>query len=111
MPKYIRFPGGSSNQVSKKYCHKIKEVVNRGYQYYDWNEDSEDGSGQLSVKQLIKNATASTEKNIMLLFHDANGKENSLKAIGPVIQYYQNKGYVFKGIDDSSFVVHHSVNN
>lgn len=59
MPKYIRFPGGSSNQVSKKYCHKImskltKEVVNRGYQYYDWNEDSEDGSGQLSVKQLIK---------------------------------------------------------
>ena len=47
----------------------------------------------------------------MLLFHDANGKENSLKAIGPVIQYYQNKGYVFKGIDDSSFVVHHSVNN
>lgn len=116
VPKYIRFPGGSSNQVSKKYCHKImskltKEVVNRGYQYYDWNEDSEDGSGQLSVKQLIKNATASTEKNIMLLFHDANGKENSLKAIGPVIQYYQNKGYVFKGIDDSSFVVHHSVNN
>ena len=72
VPKYIRFPGGSSNQVSKKYCHKImskltKEVVNRGYQYYDWNEDSEDGSGQLSVKQLIKNATASTEKNIM--FH------------------------------------------
>lgn len=116
IPKYIRFPGGSSNQVSKKYCHKImskltKEVINRGYQYYDWNEDSEDGSGELSVKQLIKNATASTENNIVLLFHDANGKENSLKAIGPVIQYYQNKGYVFKGIDDDSFVVHHSVNN
>lgn len=116
IPKYIRFPGGSSNNVSKKYCHKImskltKEVINRGYQYYDWNEDSEDGSGQLSVKQLIKNATASTDNNIILLFHDANGKENSLKAIGPVIQYYQKKGYVFKGIDDSSYVVHHSVNN
>lgn len=116
VPKFIRFPGGSSNNVSKKYCHRImskltKEVINRGYQYYDWNEDSEDGSGQLSVKQLIKNATASDENNIILLFHDANGKENSLKAIGPVIQYYQNKGYVFKGIDDSSYVVHHSVNN
>lgn len=116
IPKYIRFPGGSSNNVSKKYCHRImtkltKEVINRGYQYYDWNEDSEDGSGQLSVKQLIKNATASNDNNIILLFHDANGKENSLKALGPVIQYYQKKGYVFKGIDDSSYVVHHSVNN
>ena len=116
IPKYIRFPGGSSNKVSKKYCHKImskltKEVINRGYQYYDWNEDSEDGSGELSVKQLIKNATASTDNNIILLFHDANGKENSLKALGPVIQYYQKKGYVFKGIDDNSYVVHHSVNN
>lgn len=116
VPKYIRFPGGSSNNVSKKYCRKImskltKEVINRGYQYYDWNEDSEDGSGELSVKQLIKNATASNDNNIILLFHDANGKENSLKAIGPVIQYYQKKGYVFKGIDDSSYVVHHSVNN
>lgn len=116
IPKYIRFPGGSSNKVSKKYCHKImskltKEVINRGYQYYDWNEDSEDGSGELSVKQLIKNATASTDNNIILLFHDANGKENSLKALGAVIQYYQKKGYVFKGIDDNSYVVHHSVNN
>ena len=116
VPKYIRFPGGSSNKVSKKYCTKImskltKEVINRGYQYYDWNEDSEDGSGELSVKQLIKNATASNENNIILLFHDANGKESSLKALGAVIQYYQNQGYVFKGIDDNSYVVHHSVNN
>ena len=116
VPKYIRFPGGSSNNVSKEYCYKImtkltKEVINRGYQYYDWNEDSEDGSGELSVKQLIKNATAAKDNNIILLFHDANGKENSLEALGPVIEYYQDKGYVFKGIDDSSYVVHHSINN
>ncbi len=116
IPKYLRFPGGSSNQVSKKYCYKImtkltKEVLNRGYQYYDWNEDSEDGSGELSVKQLVKNATASNDNNIILLFHDANGKENTLKALGQVIQYYQNKGYQFKGIDNSSYVVHHSVVN
>lgn len=116
VPKYIRFPGGSSNNVSKEYCYKImtkltKEVVNRGYQYYDWNEDSEDGSGELSVKQLIKNATAAKDNNIILLFHDANGKENSLEALGSVIEYYQDKGYVFKGIDDSSYVVHHSINN
>ena len=88
-----------------------KEVINRGYQYYDWNEDSEDGSGALSVKQLIKNATAAKDNNIILLFHDANGKENSIEALESVIKYYQSKGYVFKGIDDSSYVVHHSVSN
>ena len=36
-PKYIRFPGGSSNTVSRKYTPGIlttlsKEVINRGYQ-------------------------------------------------------------------------------
>src|SRR5699024_8931981 len=39
--KLIRFPGGSSNTISKKYSEGImstltKEVLNKGYQYYDW---------------------------------------------------------------------------
>lgn len=116
IPKYIRFPGGSSNQISKQYCQKImtkltKEIVNRGYQYYDWNEDSKDGSGNLDANELFENATKSDENNIVLLFHDANGKESSVEAIEKVIIYYQQKGYVFKGINDDSYVVHHSVNN
>ena len=45
VPHYIRFPGGSSNTVSRRYCQGImstltKEVVEKGYQYYDWNGDS-----------------------------------------------------------------------
>lgn len=116
MSKYVRFPGGSSNQVSKQYCNNImakltKEILNRGYQYYDWNSDSKDGSGTLSVKQLVENATTSNENNIVILFHDANGKENSLKAVEQVIIHYQQRGYVFKAINDQSFVVHHTINN
>ena len=47
VPHYIRFPGGSSNTVSRRYCQGImstltKEVVEKGYQYYDWNGDSTD---------------------------------------------------------------------
>ena len=50
VPHYIRFPGGSSNTVSRRYCQGImstltKEVVEKGYQYYDWNGDSTDASG------------------------------------------------------------------
>ena len=49
VPCFIRFPGGSSNTVSKKYTAGImstlvQEVQNRGYQYYDWNGSSGDGS-------------------------------------------------------------------
>lgn len=116
IPKYVRFPGGSSNQISKQYCQKImtkltKEIINRGYQYYDWSEDSKDGSGNLNADELFENATKSNENNIVLLFHDANGKESTVAAIEKVIIYYQQKGYIFKGIDDDSYVVHHSVNN
>lgn len=53
-PNIIRFPGGSSNTVSKKYCEGVMtEVTNRaldeGFKYFDWNVDSEDsGSARTS---------------------------------------------------------------
>ena len=43
--KLIRFPGGSSNTVSRQYCPGLmtkltKAVQEKGYQYFDWNCDS-----------------------------------------------------------------------
>ena len=48
-PRYIRFPGGSSNTVSRHYSAGImsrltKMVQEKGYQYYDWNVSSGDAS-------------------------------------------------------------------
>lgn len=116
VPKYIRFPGGSSNNVSKKYNVGImsvltKDVLKQGYQYYDWDISSGDGKGTLSANQLIKNATAGTDNNIVILCHDANGKENTVKALPSIIKYYQDKGYRFAGINDTSYVPHHTVHN
>ena len=47
--KIIRFPGGASNTISRRYSPGImsiltKEVLNRGYRYYDWNVSSGDVS-------------------------------------------------------------------
>ena len=44
---YIRFPGGSSNTISKRYSKGImsritKTAKQRGYKYYDWNVDDDD---------------------------------------------------------------------
>ncbi|MGX8775022.1 MAG: immunoglobulin-like domain-containing protein, partial [Bacillota bacterium] len=56
----IRFPGGSSNTVSKDYCKGImsdlvKEVQKEGFMYTDWNVDSTDASGNnISSKRLIE---------------------------------------------------------
>lgn len=116
VPKYIRFPGGSSNNISKQYNVGImsvltKDVIKQGYQYYDWDISSGDGKGSLSVNELIKNATVGTDNNIVILCHDANGKENTVKALPSIIKYYQDKGYRFAGINDSSYVPHHTVHN
>ena len=49
VPCYIRFPGGASNTVSRKYTEGImseltQKVLEKGYQNYDWNISSGDGS-------------------------------------------------------------------
>src|SRR5699024_3282268 len=49
VPCFIRFPGGASNTVSAEYTPGImteltRKVQEKGYQYYDWNVSSGDGS-------------------------------------------------------------------
>lgn len=117
VPKYIRFPGGGSNTVSKKYCIGImttltKEVQKRGYQYYDWNASTGDASGNnIAVSSLVKQGTVSKANNIMILAHDTQAKSTTVDALPKIIEHYQALGYTFKGIDDNTFTPHQHVNN
>ena len=117
VPKYVRFPGGSSNTVSRKYCPGImtvlsRELINRGYQYYDWNGDSTDASGNnVAVSKLIANATSSKANNINILFHDTAAKSTTVQALPAIIENYKARGYRFEAITDSSFVPHQGINN
>lgn len=114
---YIRFPGGSSNRISKNYCHGImsqltREVIKQGYQYYDWNGDTTDASGNhIPTATIIKQATSETHQNIVLLAHDTDAKDTTVAALPSIIQYYKEKGYQFLGIDDESYYVHHDIQN
>lgn len=116
-PHYIRFPGGSSNQISKQYNIGImsaltKRVIDEGYQYYDWNCGTGDATAHLvSVNKIIQSATHSSHNNIIILAHDTNTKTTTVEALPTIIQYYLNKGYKFKAIDDYSFTCHHHVKN
>ena len=117
VPCFIRFPGGSSNSISKNYTLGIMsalvgEVQARGYQYYDWNVSSGDGSDH-TADDLVYFATeeASKYENIVLLMHDSATKQTSVEALPRIIEYYQERGYTFEAIDRTTFVPHHGVNN
>lgn len=117
VPHYVRFPGGSSNTISRRYCQGImstltKKVIEKGYQYYDWNGDSTDASGNhVAVAKLIRNGTLCHDNNVMILCHDTQAKDTTVQALPSIIEHYKNLGYVFKGIDDATYAPHQSVNN
>lgn len=118
-PFILRFPGGSSNTVSKDYCKGImtqltKLVQKENYYYSDWNVDSTDASGNnVPVKKLI----ASVEENCdpetynIILMHDSDAKGTTAKALPKIIEWAQEEGYVFKAMAPGSPTVHHRVNN
>lgn len=114
----IRFPGGSSNMVSSETSQGIMsrlvdEVHDKGYEYFDWNVDSTDASGNgVPAATLVANAKSGIGMDrAVILFHDAAAKSTTVEALPAVIKAYQDAGYVFRGLTVDSFPVHHHVNN
>lgn len=90
----------------------VNEVHNRGYEYYDWNVSSSDASGSsVSTNKIISSSCVSWSGSKMILFHDTYGKDTTVKALPSIIEYYLDRGYTFKAIDDSTPGFHHGVNN
>lgn len=115
--RLIRFPGGSSNTISRKYVPGLmtkltKEVQNQGYQYFDWNCDSTDASGNnVPEGKLVSEATSSSAKHINILMHDTDAKDTTVKALPKIIEHYRQQGYAFKELTKDSYAPHHHVNN
>ena len=114
--KIIRFPGGSSNTVSKKYLSGImtfltKDVVNKGYRYYDWNISSGDAGETTSASGVYNNVIRSLSKNKanMILMHDI--KPYTRDALRNIIKYGKKNGYTFAKITMSTPMITHHVNN
>ncbi len=115
----IRFPGGSSNTASKKYCEGImsflsKDVIEKGYYYFDWNVDSGDADGnRVPADKIISNIkNGPTQKeNIVVLMHDADVKTTTVEALPQIIEFYASNGYTFSNITENTPAVHHGVKN
>ena len=114
--KIIRFPGGSSNTISRNYKIGIMselttEVLNRGYRYYDWNVDADDAGKAYTKEQVYNNVTShlSHQRSNMVLMHDV--KYQTKSAIRDIIRYAKANGYTFKKIEMNTYMIRHYVNN
>lgn len=116
--KIIRFPGGSSNTISRKYQEGImtyltNEVTNRGYIYFDWSISSGDAGGAKTKTDVYNNVTKklSKDKTNVVLMHDYENNYKTLEAIRDIIRYGKDNGYTFEVITSNTPRVVHHVNN
>ena len=110
-PAGYRFPGGSSNSVSKIPMKEfIKVLDERGITYYDWNIVSGDATNPMLPKEkIIENSLSDLceFEEAMILFHDLSNKTSTVEALPEIIEAIQEKGIPIVPIDDETIVIHH----
>lgn len=88
--KVYRFPGGSSNTVSRIDMHEFADyLADQEITYFDWNISSGDGGSELlSVDALVENCTADIEKHevSVILMHDSTRKRTTVEALPKIIE-------------------------
>lgn len=111
-PRYYRFPGGSSNTVSKVDMQKLITYLNeKDIVYMDWNIASGDAiSGQLSKESILNNCLEKIDSmnECVILFHDAKEKNSTVEALPMLIEQMLVRGdTVFLPITDGTVPVQH----
>jgi len=113
--KMFRFPGGSSNTVSKGtpgiMTQLVKQANEKGLTYFDWNVASGDAGATKSSATVLQNCKvgAANFKNAVILCHDV--KEYTVNAMDEFITWGLQNGYAFAALTPESDGAHHQVNN
>ena len=114
----IRFPGGSSNIVSRFnpgiMTRLTQQVTDKGYVYFDWNVVSGDANrGGATAQQIINNCRKVSKKSdaVIVLMHDSAEKRTTVEALPEVIAYYKAAGCKFATITESTPPAHQRVAN
>lgn len=114
----IRFPGGSSNTVSKNYCtgimtEAVEYFSSTDFIYFDWNVDSQDAGGTTSADGVFENVTSAIKpgRNNIVLMHDSGNKYHTLQALQSIIDWAIAEGYEFKAITEETKPVTHKIAN
>ena len=119
-PTFLRFPGGSSNTISRNYCRGVmtrlvKTVGGRGYSYFDWNISSGDAECPPPSYTYIRNkvlASAADKNSACILMHDSNDKATTVQALPEIIEGMMRMGYSIEPLKPDTYGYHHrNLNN
>lgn len=115
-PTIVRFPGGTSNTISNKYCSGImtaltKSLSYHGYLYSDWNVSSGDAGGTNTVTGVVSNVISGIQGRdvSIVLQHDIKGF--SVDAVEQIVAWGLANGYTFLPMSESTPMVHQTPNN
>ncbi len=111
-PLFYRFPGGSSNTVSKMPMSQLCDyLTDNGITYFDWNVSSKDAvSPMRPVQEIVKNCTQNLENfdNAVILLHDAANKTSTVDALPEIIESIMAmENTEILPITEETVVVHH----
>lgn len=114
--KLIRFPGGSSNAISKKYSKGLMtkltaSVTEKGYYYYDWNCTNGDAEGAKTVTDQLRYCSKFPRgaSEIVVLMHD--NKKLTAQSLPYIIEYYKACGMEFGILTPEVTGAHHPIYN
>lgn len=112
MPDIYRFPGGSSNTVSKLDMSVFIQVLNdRDITYYDWNVSSRDTASPMPTKeQVVENCLTGIQsyEEVMILMHDLANKTSTVEALPEIIERLLEMGVEIAPIDENTMHIQHT---
>lgn len=112
----LRFPGGSSNMISKEYSpgimtQLVQQAGEKGLTYFDWNVDSTDANGHPNKDAIASHIIQGmqTHNSSVVLCHDIHPE--TIAAMETVLSWGQQNGYTFAALTKDSYPAHHTVKN
>ena len=111
----MRFPGGGSNLVSRynegSMTRLTRAVQDAGFQYFDWNVDSNDAGGARKKDTVSANVIGGVQNSrvSVVLQHDIH--DFSVEAVEDIIIWGLNNGYKFLPLKQNSPTMQHDVLN
>lgn len=115
-PTIVRFPGGTNNTVSRKYCTGIMSALTNsisyyGYLYCDWNVSSGDAGGANTAAKVYQNVISGIQRNNVSIVLQHDIKSYSVEAVDDILFWGIQNGYTFLPMDNTTPMVHFTPKN
>ena len=108
---YYRFPGGSSNTVSRVDMGELINYIEaEGLVYFDWNALNNDAvCGSYTPEQLVDNIMkdAVNYDDVVILMHDMDARHCTVESLQQLIDELRGAGYTLLPIDENTPLIRH----